>query len=284
MSAAKRARPASEGAQQLQLNVGGVTFATRKETLTLNSHYFKELLASENWEPATDGELFLDRDPESFRILLNCMRLRSTVPLPCQSNPELAKTVLMEAEFFGVEWLLAEVKERALRNTQYGMTPSDEPLPGVEDASSAFDDKFGGIEAAIHSGVLPGALHGRRKSITSGIKQLLPAITKQHVNDWVVFYRAGEEVDRMPPLCYALVESDGAEKFTHIEPIIVTRNTRVEEQMQVRLGDPNVQFLTASDWLHPGVRGEPEDGEKYDEWGYEQVLHDEDPDEDDEFP
>ena len=96
--------------------------------------------------------------------------------------------------------------------------------------------------------------------------------------DWVVFYRNGEKLERFPPLCYALVEKlgRGNNMYTHIEPVVVSRNTRNANDMQNRSSDTDLQFVTASDVLKAALRNEGPSGTggatNYDEWAYEQVL------------
>ena len=79
---------------RVKLDVGGSVFTTTIETLTLNSRYFKNVLDSDHFASSPERELFLDRDAESFGVLLKCMRLRSIVPLPTRTNQELCKAVL----------------------------------------------------------------------------------------------------------------------------------------------------------------------------------------------
>ena len=258
----------------VQLNVGGVMFTAFKDTLVHGSGYFRAFTA-DRWTQF-QGETFLDHDPDAFRVLLNCIRIRSLVPLPCESNPTLAKSVLLQAHFFAVDWLLAEIKETALRNHAWPAVPPGEPMPGVDDPVAEFDSRFGGVEDAIKSGILPALLLGPRRTDTSSIKQLLPYANLTRPDSWVVFYRNGEEVERFPPLCYALVEKPGRgnNMYTHIEPVVVSRNTRNANEMQNRSSDTDLQFVTASDWLEAALRNEGPSGgaTNYDEWAYEQVL------------
>ena len=92
----------------------------------------------------------------------------------------------------------------------------------------------------------------------------------------MVFYRNGEEVERFPPLCYALVEKLGRGNNIHAHraPVVVSRNTRKADEMQNRSSDTDLQFVTASDWLEAALRNEGPGGgaTNYDEWAYEQVL------------
>ena len=101
-------------------------------------------------------------------------------------------------------------------------------------------------------GVLPARLLGPARRHTRRIKQLLP-LSPSEEPSWVVFYREGEEVERAPPLCYALVELE-ASKGTSIEPIIATRDPRNDGEMVGShqgepKGKPENQLMTATDCL-----------------------------------
>ena len=129
---------------QVQLNVGGQRFLTTVDTLTSSSVYFTSSLL--HWRDHAE-ELFLDRDPAAFAVLLSCMRTRKAL-LP-RSDPDLSTRVILEADFFGVDWFLRAVKARTHNHT-YGTTVEDDV------AVEAFDSEWtGGIEAAIDAGVLP---------------------------------------------------------------------------------------------------------------------------------
>ena len=107
----KRAR--SEGtSDRVFLNVGGEVFQTTVSTLTANSQFFSRKFSSEWSTEDAEDEIFLDRDADSFRVLLSCMR-NHTVLLP-QSDADLFARVMLEANFFGVDWLVREVKAKAV--------------------------------------------------------------------------------------------------------------------------------------------------------------------------
>ena len=89
----KRAR--SEGtSDRVFLNVGGDVFQTTISTLTANSQFFSRKFSSEWSTEDTDDEIFLDRDADSFRVLLSCMRHRTAL-LP-EEDPLLCARVLLE--------------------------------------------------------------------------------------------------------------------------------------------------------------------------------------------
>ena len=63
----------------ITLGVGGELFSTTVYTLSSGSTYFSRMLMCE-WCESLDREIFLDRDPEAFRILLSCMRVCHCCP------------------------------------------------------------------------------------------------------------------------------------------------------------------------------------------------------------
>ena len=131
---------------RVTLNVGGSRFETSKSTLIPNSRYFARQF-DDSWSGSLDPEspLFLDLDPDCFRILLSCMR-RNLVLLP-EKDADLCTRALLDAEFLGIDWLLAEVKV----TVQQHMHPDDESVHTPQ----AFDAEYGSLQEAIIVGVLP---------------------------------------------------------------------------------------------------------------------------------
>eukprot|EP00956_Cyclotella_meneghiniana_P026871 scaffold59152_cov76-Cyclotella_meneghiniana.AAC.7 len=108
---AKKARHAG----LVVLNVGGTRFSTSITTLSNSSAYFESLFSHEWAESRDNGdgeEVFVDQDPEPFRVLLSYMRLGKVEAL------ELTLSVLLQAKFFGMERLLAAVRYVARRSDE----------------------------------------------------------------------------------------------------------------------------------------------------------------------
>ena len=105
-------------AGRVVLNIGGTVFESTASTLEASCGYFSRLFSNE-WEQSAGEEIFLDRDPDAFRVLLSCMR-NNAILLP-EENVDLCSRVLLEAEFFGVEWMLRDVKHQALRHEPYSV-------------------------------------------------------------------------------------------------------------------------------------------------------------------
>ena len=97
----------------VELCVGGTArFSTTISTLSASSTYFSAKFSTE-WAQDT-SELFLDRDAVPFEILLSCMRSRTVALLP--QDERMFKRVLLEAEYFGVDFVLDYVKAATFRN------------------------------------------------------------------------------------------------------------------------------------------------------------------------
>ena len=97
------------------LNVGGTRFSTSITTLSNSSAYFESLFSHEWAESRDNGdgeEVFVDQDPEPFRVLLSYMRLGKV------EASELTLPVLLQAKFFGMERLLAAVRYVARRSDE----------------------------------------------------------------------------------------------------------------------------------------------------------------------
>ena len=146
--------------KQIELNVGGTIFTTSISTLTGYSSYFKakfsqewfhdaSLRSEENENVEYDNkkpiQVFLDQNPEPFRILLEFMRSG------CISSDDVCKTqVLIQAEYLGIHDLLCAVKYRAYRNKH------PEVYASPQDVIQLFDSKYGGaIKHSIAQGILP---------------------------------------------------------------------------------------------------------------------------------
>ena len=140
--------PRHVGRSRVVLDVGGHEFVTCPSTLVAASSYFRSLY-SETWGGASDERLFLDRDHEPFALLLSYMR-SGLLELPAES-PSLARRVLHEAEFFGVDGLLREVKAAAWRARMPRWAGTE------TEAAALFDAEHGALADAIRSGVLPQA-------------------------------------------------------------------------------------------------------------------------------
>ena len=160
----------------MTLDVGGTNFITSVSTLTGASSYFQHAF-SDRWHEGDGGSIFLDRDPEPFKLLLSYMRT-GALELP-ESDPALCRRVLYEAEFFGVDSLLTEVKATAQRHLHMDdATPPDEAGDDVTATAARFDAEHGTLQQAIQSGVLPARFFGRAENVTPRrpkVLQLLPA-------------------------------------------------------------------------------------------------------------
>lgn len=78
----------------IYLNVGGVCYVTRPDTLRQGDTFFAALLAhTEDCE-----EIFIDRDPTHFRHILNWLRGIRSLPLDAAVLHEL----IPEADYFSM--------------------------------------------------------------------------------------------------------------------------------------------------------------------------------------
>ncbi|EUD67734.1 hypothetical protein C922_01923 [Plasmodium inui San Antonio 1] len=89
----------------IDINVGGAVFETSRHTLTQQKDSFIEKLLSGRYHVTRDkqGRIFLDRDSELFRIILNFLRNPLTVPIPKDLSE--SEALLKEAEFYGIKFL-----------------------------------------------------------------------------------------------------------------------------------------------------------------------------------
>lgn len=145
-SAKRQKRKSSLGASyRITVDVGGTKFITSASTLSSNSTYFSSLL-SDNWihNESNNGndEIFIDQDPDTFKVLLAYMR-RGNIKVG-----DIDTDVLALAEFLGIERLLLAVKIRWYYNIGKGPVFSKD-----EEIAAAFDQRYGGIMKAISAGL-----------------------------------------------------------------------------------------------------------------------------------
>jgi len=94
----------------VELNVGGHTFITSRETLVNSSAYFRRLLDEEHFAESLDaqGRVFVDRDGELFGTLLTLMRSGIT---DIKDHTDVRR-LASEALYFGLELDARELKRR----------------------------------------------------------------------------------------------------------------------------------------------------------------------------
>ena len=142
---AKKQKRSLGASDRITVDVGGTKFITSVSTLTSNSTYFASLL-SDNWIESNSGdhELFIDQDPDTFKVLLAYMR-EGIIEVK-----DINARALALAEFLGIEKLLLAAKVRWYHNIGKGPVHSTD-----EDIAAAFDQNYGGIMKAICSGLFP---------------------------------------------------------------------------------------------------------------------------------
>jgi hypothetical protein len=95
------------------LNVGGVYYATLRNTLLMSDSYFSGLLLNQ----PDSSEYFVDRDPTHFRYILNWMRGVRYLP----EDDVVLQELSWEADYFG----LTQMREAILRTkNRYSMLRS----------------------------------------------------------------------------------------------------------------------------------------------------------------
>ena len=85
---------------RIVLDVGGVSFATSRGTLTAvpDSMLAAMFSGRHKLAPNEDGSFFIDRDPEYFRHILNYLR-NGTIQV--ELGTAMAREVALEADFYG---------------------------------------------------------------------------------------------------------------------------------------------------------------------------------------
>jgi len=88
----------------VDLNVGGTVFETARSTLVHQSGTYLESLLSGRYQTSRDrnGRIFVNRDPEYFRTILNFLRNPQTPPMPRDSAE--SEMLCREASFYGIHF------------------------------------------------------------------------------------------------------------------------------------------------------------------------------------
>ena len=230
----KRGRGASRS-DRVALDVGGEKFVSSISTLSASSAYFAALFA--RWDDGADEhpEVFLDRDPDAFRVLLSCMRQKMAL-LP-EGDAGLFRRALLDAEFLGIDWLKQAVKvavvdhmesnHKYMAVVRYNCSAHplriDDKMMAMnsEEKALLFDHEYRSFCNAFDNKVLPLMFfhtefeRRRRARPRTSIKQLIPG---RHENDSVVFFEGDDIQDRRRVLCYALL--DGIDGSQRIEPVV----------------------------------------------------------------
>jgi len=97
------------GGEIVDLNVGGTKFSTSRQTLTaITDTFFTSMLSGRiNTHKDESGAIFIDRDPELFRSILNYLRNR-TINVEGLSPHDIS-LLRHEAEFYGISPLIRKL-------------------------------------------------------------------------------------------------------------------------------------------------------------------------------
>lgn len=100
----------------IRLNIGGSIFETTEDTLNRIEGTMLKMLCQENWADAKQQEIFIDRDPTHFRLILNFLR-DGALTLPV--NEKDLEEIEREANFYGITELAVACRTR-LDEIDYG--------------------------------------------------------------------------------------------------------------------------------------------------------------------
>ena len=264
----KRGRDGGARVDRVEVDVGGTLFTSSVSTLSSCSAYFAALFS--RWDEDVDEMIFLDRDADSFRVLLSCMRQRRAL-MP-ENNPDLFRRVLLDAQFLGMDWLEVQIKAKLLDHDDdaagvlesYNRRHAHEAAFNVlkyaelndEQKAGLFNEEYQSIDNAFRLGLLPGNFFAKKHPVENRRKvtQLIPAPTGSQV----VFYDAEHEDqgrESRRALCLALVEDSYGN--THIEPVVRGRGIRKPPEDEGAGAwltvEANEQLVTASEYQDPAA-------------------------------
>ena len=115
-NATKRQRTDKIEDNRIVVNVGGKFFPTFRSTLTMKSTYFEKRLSGRFSDDAGDSEIIVDRDHEPFGVILSYLRSGKLLILP---DKLLFSSVLIEADFYGIDELIDMVRDKFYCNLNH---------------------------------------------------------------------------------------------------------------------------------------------------------------------
>ena len=115
-NANKRQRTDEIKDNRIVVNVGGKLFSTFRSTLTMKSTYFEKRLSGRFSDDAGDSEIIVDRDHEPFSVILSYLRSGELLISP---DRLLFSSVLIEADFYGIDELVDMVRDKCYCNLNH---------------------------------------------------------------------------------------------------------------------------------------------------------------------
>lgn len=91
----------------IKLNIGGQIFITTAETINSEYSMLTAMIKNENPASMVEGALFIDRDPNVFRWILNYLRGSKILPKKYSTDMYL---LLEEASYFAVDGLVTRIR------------------------------------------------------------------------------------------------------------------------------------------------------------------------------
>ena len=122
-NANKRQRTDAVHDSRVVINVGGKLFPTFRSTLTMKSTYFEKRLSGRFSDDAGDSEILVDRDHDPFSFILSYLRSGELLISP---DKLLFSSVLIEADFYGIDELVDMVKDKCYCNLNHIDIDNDE--------------------------------------------------------------------------------------------------------------------------------------------------------------
>ena len=223
----------AEAPDRVTLHVGGETFVTCRATLEPASSYFARRFSAE-WSSGVPSEdCFLDRDADSFRVLLSFMRCGHVSVLP--RDPALFSRVLLDAEYFGIDSLIEQVKVKVQRHlhskyvqTRFGQVAlSGDELASVEArwTAAAFVEEHGGLREALDTTWLVDRFFAPKSPTCSKIVQLLPALK----TDRVVICEGHDEQENYSRRVHAFALVENGRGTRDVVPMVATNIGDVDD-------------------------------------------------------
>ncbi|KAL8158977.1 hypothetical protein V2J09_000514 [Rumex salicifolius] len=145
----------------VSINVGGQIFQTTKQTLSCAGP--NSMLSTISESSSSADQLFIDRDPESFTVLLSLLRT-GNFPSSKVKSFDL-EYIISEARFYGIESLLIDSLSNPSQFDAFGLLKSaDLQLNGRDTPSSIATTPFGSLHVAHGSKLTSFDWSLRRKS------------------------------------------------------------------------------------------------------------------------
>ena len=251
----------------VRLNVGGVAFDVSRSTLEHCEYFDAYLHGRMQYASDSEGRIFIDRNGDTFAVLLDCMRKKQR---PAQKFIDsIKKDLLDECEYFGLRWLTQKIKGEI---SPLDLRPFDcliytNELAGQRDLLDVFRSDIARKEETTLQ--LPllfrsddnrdiakdyECFHSRLDARSNGLLARLPrvpelmvaggavigALTNAEVGDFDIFLKTSASSERLLRQIIAAIQQCHEERYGRGSKLLITRSRWAVTVYRSSIGRPGM--------------------------------------------